>query len=150
MPRSKADAIAWRARGEPLTSARAAQVAQLLLRVVAGLLFFQAGAGKFGFYGTTQHVSLGSQIGVGGVIEIAGGLLIMLGLFVRPTALICSGQMAVAYFQFHQPKGTWPLQNHGQQAVLLCFIFLLYAAIGAGDVSLDALIAKKKRAKAVR
>jgi putative oxidoreductase len=78
-------------------------------------------------------------------LEVFGGILIMLGLFTRPVAFILSGEMAVAYFQFHQPNGTWPVQNQGGPAVLFCFIFLYMAARGAGDWSLDGFI-KRKRA----
>ena len=74
-----------------------------------------------------------------GLIETVGGALITIGLFTRWTAFICSGQMAVAYFMAHQPHGLIPLLNRGDVAVLLCFIFLLMAAKGAGIWSLDAL-----------
>ena len=58
---------------------------------------------------------------------------------------ILSGEMAVAYFQFHQPQGFWPIQNHGEPAVLLCFIFLFFAAHGAGDWSVDAMLLRKRK-----
>lgn len=129
---------------------RAAQVSFLLLRVVAGLLFFQAGAMKiFGWFGGMPGhpgpAELLSQVGIGGVLEVVGGIAIMLGLVTRPVAFILSGEMAVAYWQFHAPNGTWPIQNHGELSVLFCFIFLFMAAYGAGDWSLDALI-KRPRA----
>ena len=127
---------------------RAVQVTYFLLRVVAGLLFLQAGGMKlFGWFGGMPDgstVPLLSQIGIGGVLEFFGGLAIMLGLFTRPVAFILSGEMAVAYFQFHQPQGFWPIQNHGEPAVLFCFIFLYMAAQGGGDWSLDALIRRKR------
>ena len=87
-----------------------------------------------------------SQIGIGGALEFFGGILIMFGLFTRPVAFILSGEMAVAYFQFHQPNGFWPIQNHGEPAVLFCFIFLYMAARGGGDWSLDTLIRRKRGA----
>ena len=71
---------------------------------------------------------------------------IMLGLVTRPVAFILSGEMAVAYWQFHAPHGAWPIQNQGQPAVLFCFIFLYMAAQGAGEWSLDALIWRKREA----
>jgi hypothetical protein len=71
-----------------------------------------------------------SQTWIGGVLELVGGTAILLGLFTRPVALLLSGEMAVAYFQFHQPNGFWPIQNHGEPAVLFSFIFLLFAAHG--------------------
>jgi putative oxidoreductase len=83
-------------------------------------------------------------MGIGGVLEFIGGILIMLGLFTRPVAFILSGMMAVAYWQFHAPSGAWPLQNQGVPAVLFCFIFLYMAAQGGGDWSLDALIRRKR------
>ncbi len=129
---------------------RAKQVMYFLLRVVAGLMFFQAGTTKmFGWFGGVPGMPGGppplmSQLGIGGVLEVFGGILIMLGFFTRPVAFILSGEMAVAYFQFHQPKGVWPVQNHGIPAVLFCFIFLYMAARGGGDWSLDALIRRKR------
>ena len=129
---------------------RAAQVTYFLLRVVAGLLFFQAGSMKMlgWFGGMPGHpgstAPLMSQIGIGGVLEFFGGLAIMLGLLTRPVAFVLSGEMAVAYWQFHAPNGAWPIQNHGEPAVLLCFIFLYMAARGGGDWSLDALLRRKR------
>ena len=129
---------------------RAKQVSYFLLRVVAGLLFFQAGGMKlFAWFGGIPpefggQPPLMSQIGIGAVLEFVGGLAIMLGLFTQPVAFILSGEMAVAYWQFHAPKGTWPIQNHGEPAVLLCFIFLLISAYGGGAWSLDKLIHCKR------
>jgi len=79
-----------------------------------------------------------------GWIEVIGGPLIMLGLFTRPVAFICSGEMAVAYFKAHFPRGFWPVQNHGEPAVLLCFIFLLLSASGAGPLSVDEWLASRR------
>ena len=130
---------------------RAMQVSFFLLRVVAGLLFFQAGSVKFfGWFGGVPGMAGGTpplltQIGIGGVLETFGGLAIMLGLFTRPVAFILSGEMAVAYWQFHAPNGMWPVQNHGDPAVLFCFIFLFMAAYGGGDWSLDALIRRRRK-----
>jgi putative oxidoreductase len=124
---------------------RAAQVAYFLLRIVAGFLFFQSGGLiLFGWFGgmpgpPESAPPLMSQVGIGGVLEFAGGLMIMLGLLTRPVAFILSGMMAVAYWQFHAPNGAWPVQNQGVPAVLFCFLFLYMAAKGAGDWSLDAL-----------
>jgi putative oxidoreductase len=80
------------------------------------------------------------------VLEVVGGLLILAGLLTRPAAFIVSGEMAVAYFQFHQPGGTWPVQNGGVAAVLYCFLFLYMAAKGSGEYGLDALLRKRRRA----
>lgn len=122
----------------------------LLLRVVSGLLFFQAGTLKtFGWFGGMpgdpgSTAPLLSQIGIGGAIEVIGGIAIMLGLGTRVVAFILSGQMAVAYWQFHAPNGAWPILNHGESAVLFCFIFFFMAAYGGGEWSLDALIKRKR------
>ena len=130
---------------------RAIQISYFLLRVVSGWLLFQSGAMKwFGWFGgmpaDSPPFELASQMGVGAVLEVIGGLCILLGLFTRPAAFICSGMMAVAYWQFHAPNGTWPGQNHGMPAVLLCFIFLYMAAGGGGPWSLDAWLQRKKEA----
>ncbi len=125
------------------------QISFLLLRVVYALLFIQSGGLKlFGWFG---GMPMGhgtavpmTQIWFAGVLEVFGGALIMLGLCVRPIAFVLSGEMAIAYFQAHQPHGTWPIQNHGEQAVLYCFLFLFMAPFGAGDYRLDALIRRKK------
>jgi len=130
---------------------RARQVTVFLLRVVAGLLFLQAGGVKiFDWFGGIPaehggHPQLMSQIWIGAVLEFYGGAALLLGLCTRPVAFILSGEMAVAYFQFHQPGGAWPVQNHGEPAVLLCFIFLFYAAHGGGDWSVDGFLRRRKR-----
>jgi len=122
---------------------RIIQAAYFLLRVVAGLLFLQAGGLiLFGWFGGMPGGATAppfSQVWIGGVLEFFGGILIMFGLLTRPTAFVLSGEMAVAYFQFHQPSGVWPIQNQGVPAVLFCFIFLYMAARGGGDWSLDHL-----------
>jgi putative oxidoreductase len=130
---------------------RAKEVTLFLLRVVAGLLFLQAGGMKiFDWFGGIPaeyggHPPMGSQTWIGGVLEFYGGAAILLGLFTRPVAFVLSGEMAVAYFQFHQPSGAWPVQNHGESAVLLCFIFLMLAAHGAGSWSVDGLLRRRRR-----
>lgn len=126
---------------------RITQIAYFLLRIVAGFLFIQDGGMKlFGWFGLMPGgpVPLVSQMGLAGVLEFFGGILIMLGFLTRPVAFILSGEMAVAYFQAHQPQGVWPIQNHGEPAVLFCFIYLYMAARGAGDWSLDAVIRRKR------
>jgi len=123
-----------------------------LLRVVAGLMFLQAGGMKlFDWFGGIPaeyggHPARFTQTWTGGVLEFYGGLAILLGLCTRPVAFIVAGEMAVAYFQFHQPGGTWPIQNHGESAVLFCFVFLLLAAHGPGCCSLDGLRRRRKAA----
>jgi putative oxidoreductase len=132
---------------------KAARIAYFLLRVVAGLMFFQAGAmimlgwfgGMPGGNGGAPDFSTQTQTWIGGLLELVGGFLVMVGLFTRPAAFLVSGEMAVAYWQFHYlKKGGWPLQNDGTPAVLFCFIFLLIAAQGGGSWSLDALFRKRR------
>ena len=115
-----------------------------LLRIVAALMFMQAGTVKL--FGWPMAMPGGgspplmSQVGIGALLEFVGGALLLVGLFTRPVAFILSGEMAVAYFQFHQPNGFWPVVNQGQPAVLYCFIWLYISARGAGPWSLDALL----------
>ena len=107
-----------------------------LLRIVAGLLFAFHGVQKlFGMYGT--QVPMLSQAWFAGVIELVGGVLIAIGLFTSLAAFICSGEMAVAYFQMHAPKSFLPILNGGELAALYCFLFLYISARGGGAWSLD-------------
>ncbi|MEP6783526.1 MAG: DoxX family protein [Acidobacteriota bacterium] len=111
-----------------------------LLRIVAGFAFAQHGAQKiFGVLGAHTAVPLLSQFGLAGIIEFVGGILIAIGLFTSPVAFIASGEMAWAYFQQHAPHGSWPIQNGGEPAVLYCFIFLYFAAVGSGKFSIDSI-----------
>jgi putative oxidoreductase len=114
-----------------------------LLRIVVGFLFLQHGTAKL-FH--VPHVAYFDQlpvlslIGFAGMLEVVGGLLILVGLFTRPVAFILSGEMAVAYFVQHAPQGHFlmPALNQGEEAVLYCFIFLFLAVAGGGAWSLDA------------
>jgi putative oxidoreductase len=111
-----------------------------LLRIVAGFLFFQHGLPKlFGGFGRPAPAELMSQMGLAGIIEVVGGALISIGLFTSPVAFIASGEMAVAYFQAHAPRGFWPITNGGELAALYCFVFLYFAAVGSGKWSVDSL-----------
>ena len=105
--------------------------------------FLAIGGGSAGFNAARVAASLGLKTAVVDGAHELGGLCILLGLFTRPAAFICSGMMAVAYWQFHAPNGIWPAQNHGMPAALLCFIFLYIAAEGGGPWSLDAQIRSK-------
>ena len=112
-----------------------------LLRIVAAMMFMSAGTMKlFGVPSMPARIPipLVSELGLAGTLEVFGGVLILLGLFTRPVAFILAGEMAVAYFQAHFPKGPWPTMNGGQPAVLYCFIWLYFSAAGAGPWSLDA------------
>ena len=112
-----------------------------VLRIVTAFLFMQHGGQKlFGFPAPPQVTyPLFSLIGVAGILELFGGLLLFLGLFTRPVAFLLSGLMAVAYFMAHAPQGFWPLLNRGELAVLYCFVFLYLAVAGSGSWSLDRL-----------
>ncbi|HKQ75070.1 MAG TPA: DoxX family protein [Blastocatellia bacterium] len=111
-----------------------------ILRIITAFFFMQHGAQKlFGFLATRPGPAPFTQGWIGGVLELFGGLLILLGLFSRPVAFILSGMMAVAYFQFHGVKGFWPIQNGGELAALYCFVFLYLSAAGGGPWSLDSI-----------
>lgn len=131
-----------------LSSTKYHDITFTLLRVVAALIYMQHGAAKlFGVLGgfgpqPGGTVTLFSLMGLAGVIEFFGGLLVALGLFTRPAAFIMSGEMAVAYFMAHFPHGWFPLLNHGELPVVLCFTFLFIAAHGAGSFSLDRLLGR--------
>ena len=85
-----------------------------------------------------------SETGIGAILEVVGGLLILLGLFTRPVAFILAGEMAVAYFQFHYPTNFFPSNNQGTPAILYCFLFLYLMVAGAGAWSIDAMIAGRR------
>mgnify|MGYP001157885881 FL=1 len=115
-----------------------------LLRVVAGFLFLWHGTQKlFGFPGGSSgdrpfHITY-----IAGPIELFGGLLLMLGLFTRPVAFLCSGLMASAYWMSHGTRALLPIENRGELAALYCFLFLFLSAQGSGMWSLDALRGRK-------
>lgn len=112
-----------------------------VLRVGAGLLFMQHGAQKlFGWLGGRGPVELFSMMGVAGVVEFFGGLLMVLGLFVLPVGAIMAIQMVVAHFMAHQPQGGLPIQNGGELALMYALVFAYLAVRGGGPVSLDARI----------
>jgi len=126
---------------------RAGQITHVLLRIVAGFLFMQHGGQKLlGWYGGMGG-PLPPLMMVAGLLETFGGLAVMLGLFTRPVAFLLSGEMAVAYFMAHFPKGLLPLQNHGEAPALFSFIFLFFAGNGAGGFSLDAMLRRGRAPK---
>ncbi|HXS82131.1 MAG TPA: DoxX family protein, partial [Methylomirabilota bacterium] len=105
----------------------------------------------FGWFGgMPAGFELTPLLRTAGWMEVIGGPLLMLGLFTRPVAFLCSGEMAVAYFHSHFPRGFWPVQNNGQPAALLCFIFLFLSAAGAGPLSVDEWLAKRRGLRAPR
>ena len=120
-----------------------ARLTWALLRIVTGLVFMVHGAQKlFGWFGgmgpNGGSVPIASLFGLAGVLEFFGGALIVLGLFTRPVAFILAGEMAYAFWTMHFPNGGInPIANHGEPAVLYCFIYLFLAFNGAGPFSVD-------------
>ncbi len=112
-----------------------------LVRIVVGLLFIEHGLEKlWGFAGGRIDRDFSKLHGIAGPIEFVGGLLLILGLFTRPTAFILCGEMAVAYFNSWAPRGLWPIANGGEGAVAYCYVFLWLVAAGGGVLSLDAVL----------
>jgi putative oxidoreductase len=118
-----------------------------LLRVASGLTFLAHGSQKL--LGIPPRQSGGgmpdlmSMIGLAGMIELVGGALLLVGLFTRPAAFLCSGLMAAAYFIAHAPQNLYPTLNGGDAAILYCFVFFYLVFAGPGPWSLDAIIRKK-------
>ena len=113
-----------------------------IMRIVVGFLFLQHGTAKlFGVphIAMFDGLQLVSLMGVAGILELVGGSLILIGLCTRPVAFILSGEMAVAYFMAHAPGGLLPILNHGELAVMFCFVFLYLSAAGGGSYSLDGI-----------
>jgi putative oxidoreductase len=120
---------------------------QSVLRIVASLVFMQAGTMKLFAFPAGMPPAGGtapflSQLWIGAVLETFGGALLLAGLLTRPVAFLLAGEMAVAYFQFHFPQGFWPVLNGGMSAALYCFVWLYFSAAGAGPWSLDARLGK--------
>jgi putative oxidoreductase len=131
--------------GSELTSRWQSQTPRLLsvLRVVAAFTFIQVGSAKL--FGIPVAIMPGgvtvpalSLLGIAGILETFGGLLVLVGLFTRPVAFILSGEMAVAYFKGHAPHSFWTVVNQGGPAVLFCFLWLYLSAAGPGPWSIDA------------
>ncbi len=115
--------------------------AYALMRIIAGAMFSFHGFQKILGVPSDFHPPVGSQLWIGGLIELIGGLAVMLGYQTRVAAFICSGEMAVAYFQFHWKfqlgPQFFPAVNKGELAVLYCFVFLFIASRGAVRWGLD-------------
>lgn len=131
-----------------LESSRSPRADRMLsvFRIVAGLMFISAGTMKlFGYPPSPMPmppVPLLSQLGIGAMLELFGGVAITLGLFTRPVAFVLAGEMAVAYFQFHAPQAFFPTTNNGLPAVLYCFLFLYLMFAGPGPWSIDAKLGR--------
>lgn len=110
-----------------------------VLRVVAAFIFLLHGTQKLlGIPETARMPEFLSMLWVAGALEIVGGILLILGLFTRPTAFVMSGLMAFAYFIAHAPRSIFPTLNGGDAAILYCFVFLYLVFAGPGPWSLDA------------
>jgi putative oxidoreductase len=112
-----------------------------VLRIMTALMLLEHGTAKFfGFphVAAFDNLQFMSLLGAAGVLEIGGGLLLLIGLFTRPVAFILSGFAAVAYFLAHAPQGFYPMLNQGEPAVLYCFILLYLSVAGGGAWSADA------------
>ena len=125
--------------------ARLSEPAYAAFRIVFGALFAFHGAQKIlGMFGG-RVAAVGTQPWAAGMIELVGGILIAIGLLAGLAAFIASGEMAAAYFLAHAPRGTWPIENQGELAVLYCFAFLYIAARGAGTLSVDGVRGAPRR-----
>ena len=117
-----------------------------VVRIVAALLYIAHGTQKLFAFPLGQMpgpVELLSLFGIGGILEVFGGLALLLGLFTRPVAFLLSGQMAVAYWMFHAPGSLYPVNNGGDAAILFCFLFLYLVFAGPGAFSLDSRLARR-------
>ncbi len=123
----------WLSRWQPQLHA--------ILRIVTGLLFLEHGTQKFLSFPPGEAAGIGWAFAhpgaYAGIIEILCGLLVAIGLFTRPAAFLASGTMAVAYWMAHAPQNPFPVNNMGDAAILYCFVFLYFAAAGAGPWSVD-------------
>ena len=117
-----------------------------VLRIVTGLLFLEHGTAKLlGFpLSPNPGPAVFSLLGVQGILELVGGFLILIGFLTRPVAFILAGDMAVAYFMAHAPRGFFPTLNGGQLAILFCFVFLYFVFAGGGDWSVDEELARRR------
>lgn len=130
----------------PFLPTRFAPYTYAIMRIVVGLLFAMHGTQKLLAWPPGGHQPpLASLFGLGGIIELVGGLLIAVGLLAPYAAFIASGEMAVAYFMVHIKNGFWPIVNQGELAVVYCFVFLYIAAQGSGIWSVDSAMSRGRR-----
>ena len=113
-----------------------------VLRIVTGLLFMEHGTAKLLHFPASADLpaELPPILIVAGGLELVGGALVAAGLFTRVVAFVLSGEMAAAYFMAHAPSSFFPLVNHGEGAILYCFVFLYLAFAGGGEWSLDRML----------
>ena len=122
-------------------------LAHSVLRAISALVLMQHGFQKlFGMFGGRQVTDFATLQGVGGILETFGGFMLLIGLFTRPVAFVLSGEMAVAYFLFHAPRGFIPVVNKGEVSLMLCFVFFYLFATGPGPYSVDAMLRGRRGA----
>ncbi|MPW24030.1 DoxX family membrane protein [Paraburkholderia sp. CNPSo 3157] len=119
-----------------------------MLRIISGLVYIQEGTAKIFHWphvAKFDSVQILSLLGFAGVLDVVGGMLLIIGLFTRWTAFILSGEMAFAYFMVFQPRGLFPVQNGGNDTILLCFILLYLFLAGGGAFALDNFLGNTRR-----
>ena len=126
-------------------------VAQNGMRIMVGLAFWTHGAQKlFAWFGREEPVALMSRFGAAGIIEFFAGSMVVLGFYHRPAAFLISGEMAVTYFWMHAGRNGelfwWA--NRGELPMVFAFVFLLIAAFGGGDFSVDGWLKKRREVAA--
>lgn len=117
-----------------------------IMRIVFAFLFMQHGGQKLFDFPVAKggaEIQFFSTMGAAGALELFGGMLLLVGLLTRPVAFILAGEMAVAYFIAHLPRGVWPIANKGELAMMFCFAFLYLSMTGGGPLSLDRLLQRK-------
>jgi putative oxidoreductase len=117
-----------------------------ILRIATALIFIEHGTQKLFGFPPSDHPPGGPLpmlLVVAAWIEFGGGLLLLFGLLTRVVAFITAGEMAAAYFMQHAQRSFYPIQNHGELAVVLCFVFIYFVFAGAGPWSIDALMKRR-------
>lgn len=114
-----------------------------ILRIVAGFLFFWHGSQKLFNFPRSGYPIPSYQVIIAGPIEFFGGILVLTGLWTRWAAFICSGEMAFAYWYAHGTHSVLPMVNHGELAIIYCFLFLYISSKGPGKFSIDDLLGRR-------